>query len=92
MSIGEDIRELRMDVYAMAVDVLDYQGYTASLRPAYSGRGMFGETTPGIVSNAPGVLVGWAINSSILMRARDTKPLTLLPLRQDSMGRETIYY
>ena len=92
MSMGDDIKEARLEIYDAVVIQLEYLGHTASVHEDYSGRGMFGETTPGIVSNAPAVLVGHLLAHAIMTHAPKTRPMELLPLRWDNMGMDIIYY
>lgn len=81
-------------IYQAVVEELRRKGHHAEVYERYSGRGMHGDTTTGIVTDAPGVLLGVTL-------IREAKELdysdelifdTDLPLREDDMGKYTIYY
>lgn len=96
--------ELRMEVYPGAVDLLEEMGYLSELRPAYSGRGMHGQTVPAIVTDAPATVVGHAVTVAALRLTADLFQLgslqadvllsavTCLPHRRDDMGLQHVYY
>ena len=77
--------------YAEAVNILEGIGYNASVRENYSGRGMFGESVPAIVTDAPAVFVGFALCHTIepyyVIVAQQ-----YLPDRSDNMGRDDMVY
>lgn len=77
--------------YAAAVELLNDRGYEAEFREDYSGRGMFGDCVPAIVTSASGTLVGWALCQAAPDPevARETR---LLPARSDNMGMGMVYY
>lgn len=66
------------------VEALEREGASASVYPDYSGRGMFGKTCVGIVTDSP-ALVGFVV-------AELGFPKDALPRRRDSLGLETILY
>lgn len=94
----------REAVYKEAVEILQEEGHDASYRSDYSGRGMYGESVPGIVTGASLAEVGWAVTyaSSLLSIGpgeenhvhpdvvRDA--LEFVPKNSDSMGLDKIYY
>jgi len=73
-----------------AVGLLRNQGYESTVRLGYSGRAMYGETCVGIVTEAGGPMVGWAITASLFFVDHDT--WDMIPQRSDSMGTLMIYY
>ena len=77
--------------YAAAVELLNDRGYEAEFREDYSGRGMFGDCVPAIVTSASGVLVGWALcqaapNPEVVSESG------LIPAYSDNMGMDKVYY
>lgn len=66
------------------VEAMEEDGAKASVYPDYSGRGMFGKTCVGIVTDSP-ELVGYAA-------AEAGVPKRDLPRRRDSMGLDVILY
>ncbi len=90
----------KAEVYQAAVELMDESGYPADYRADYSGRGMYGDTTPAIVTEHE-TMIGWAIAGVVagevpvhddmeyfLEASRD-----LIPRRTDQMGRSsTIFY
>ena len=88
----------RREIYEAACETLAGEGWEASVRPDYSGRGMFGQTTPAIVTGAPGAMVGWAISRVLVESDPDDgsegldEALRAIPKREDAMGRDTVYY
>ncbi len=95
----------KREIYKRAVDLLNELdlnmviGNNAKYRDDYSGRGMYGDTTPAIVADS-GVLVGWAVGQAIievegaLAYQPDFEDWVdeILPQRQDSMGRSQVFY
>lgn len=89
----------RTEVYEAAVDLLNEHGHEAEFRPDYSGRGMYGKTTPAIVADVD-VMVGWAITVVVSTDIRIVEAdmmaetaLDMIPKRTDQMGRSsTIFY
>lgn len=89
-------KEEKLELYRSAVESMQNAGHEASLYEDYSGRGMYGATCPGIVTNKSGVVVGFYIAEAI---ADEYGPEAIydfdesvLPQRTDSMGLDTIYY
>ena len=80
----------RLQVYGHAVDALNSEGYSAEVYEDYSGRGMFGDTVCAIVTDAPAVMLGWAITA--VMHDLDEHDVAFLPRRVDSMGLGHVYY
>jgi hypothetical protein len=66
------------------VEAIENDGGSASVYEEYSGRGMFGRTCVGIVTDSP-ESVGYAA-------AEVGVPKKDLPTRRDSMGRDLILY
>lgn len=66
------------------VEAMQNDGYDASVYEDYSGRGMFGETCVGIVTDCP-TLVGFYCGKAGL-------DVESVPERQDSMGFDVIVY
>lgn len=75
-------------------DLLETDGYEASVRDDYSGRGMYGATTHGIDTDAsPATILGVVISNAEYFVDRDLTPL--FPdtgLRWDNMGLGYILY
>lgn len=89
-------KEERGELYQAACEALISMGYEASVHENYSGRGMYGDTCTGIVCDAAGPIVGWAICEA-WWETHDVNddgpcPRKFIPARSDSMGREMIYY
>lgn len=96
----------RATVYASAVEMLNDAGDTADFYPEYSGRAMYGSTTPGIVTGADQATVGHYITTVVLQFLLEEGELStpsdivdameyvkqFLPTRSDSMGLDAIYY
>lgn len=77
--------------YKEAAELLNDRGYESRLKEDYSGRGMFGDCVPAIVSSAPGVLVGWALCQA----APDPEIVYesgLMPAHSDNLGLDMVYY
>ena len=51
----------KYDIFGKAAEYLEDDGYEAEVRENYSGRGMYGRETVGIVTSAPGTMVGAAV-------------------------------
>ena len=86
-------------LYEEAVETIQQEGYTASFRETYSGRGMYGDQVPAIVTEASGAIVAWAVMVCLYHNLEDNGATDamydskrLLPLREDSMGLSRIYY
>ena len=82
---------LRAEIYERACEILEEEGFESDFRPDYSGRAMYGSTVPGIVSDASGPVVGWAICIAMAHVAKGME-LDMIPRRTDNMGLSTIYY
>ena len=67
------------------VDMMVDDGYEAEVYEKYSGRGTYGSTCAGIVTNESVVLVGY-------YAAKAELEPDDLPTRLDSMGRDAIVY
>jgi len=71
-------------------NALEYAGEDAEVREDYSGRGMFGKTTVGIVFISSTLLM-----AAVLDYVRETKAeiqLDFKSIRQDNIGRGIIWY
>jgi len=66
------------------VEMIQDDGYEASVREEYSGRGMYSEVCVGVVSKSP-ILVGYYCGIMNLSFEE-------VPTRMDSMGLSTIVY
>ncbi|MCA1807132.1 MAG: hypothetical protein LC687_04695 [Actinobacteria bacterium] len=69
------------------VDILQGYGFDVEIYEDYSGRGMFGEKTTGIVvrEHGIGLMIGYACSEAQL-------DLDSVPTRSDSLGLDAIYY
>lgn len=74
------------------VEFLESDGYEAEIYKNYSGRGMYGSTCVGIVTNAPGVAIGEAMGEYNRERSDFSEPRIKSPAHTDNMGLSTIYY
>ena len=85
---------LKLKVWEEAVALLQDAGYEASIRSDYSGRAMYGEKCPAIVTDAPGTVVGvMVVEASIGFEEAQAEPfVSFIPLRSDSMGRSQVFY
>ena len=72
------------------VSTLKDEGYEAYVAEDYSGRGMYGSTCTGIVTDAPAIVVGYTMAGGF--SEDDHIHHEQLPGRVDSMGLDTIYY
>lgn len=94
--MAQDDKEERGELYQAACEILEQQGYGASVYENYSGRAMYGETCTGITTGASGALVGWAICeawwNTHTVSEDGPCPRKFIPRRTDSMGLEYIYY
>lgn len=97
--------EAKCKIFRHAVEWLEGEGYESSLREDYSGRAMFGNTTPAIVTDANGPIIGLAIVHGIIQWYEETvdsevdwedaikyNALDVMPRRSDSMGLSTVWY
>lgn len=86
----------KAEIYDEAAAVLQLVGHDADMMSDYSGRGMYGSTTPAIVSNASGPMVGWAVTVAVDRKFSGEKTfedvLYLIPTRSDNMGLDMVYY
>ena len=86
-------KESLIDIYRDAVDILEGQGYDADLREDYSGRGMYGKETAGIVTDASGPMVGLAVAIALKDRGYSlASNADFVPTSVDSIGLSTIFY
>lgn len=95
--------ELTLEVAKLAVERINEQGnYEASVYEGYVGRGMYGrEGVTGIVTDAPGSVVGWAVTHAYVeVQNNDDERIfedlddawAMIPRRSDNMGLSMIYY
>lgn len=84
----------KLEIFEKACELLEVSGHTAEVRAEYSGRAMYGATTPGlVVESCGGVLVGWAITVAVTELGGSPEDAEeFLPERRDNMGLGTIYY
>lgn len=96
----------KLEVFVKAVAYLKDEGYEASVHPNYSGRGMYGGETVGIVTNAPGTVVGGIVAQVMLelfmydfdstekdvQNFLEDELMLMVPQSMDSMGLNKIYY
>ena len=86
----------RGEFYKAACDILIEHGYEADYRPDYSGRAMYGDTTPAIVTDAPSAKVGWAVCIAVRNEHNEQDAIDLaeriVPHRSDNMGLSMVYY
>lgn len=83
----------RAAIYREACKILEDDGHEGDFRPDYSGRGMYSDTCPAIVSDAGAAIVGHAVCTALVssgMALEQTRHL--VPLRTDNMGLSMIYY
>jgi hypothetical protein len=86
-----DNQNVIVRVFAAAADKLSGMGYESEVDECYSGRGMYGKSCVGIITDASGATVGAAVQ--LAATEQDVPdPMSLVPRRSDSMGRKTIYY
>lgn len=89
-----------VDQFTRAAQILEERGHESSCRARYSGRAMYGAEVPAIVSEAPAMLVAWAVLIAMCEDVEDDEDaLTLedinprdLPYRSDNMGRTAMVY
>jgi hypothetical protein len=86
----------RATLFKDVVRWLDDHGYSVELYEEYSGRGMYGTTTPAISGDITGVTLGVAF-AAVAYSDHDTHPSDLFddasfPHSTDSLGLGTIYY
>jgi hypothetical protein len=93
--VREDFDMNKMEIFEVVAEVLkESHGYDASVRDDYSGRGMYGEKVPAIVTDAPSVLVGATFATVMLndYEAQEYEVLEVTPMRVDSMGKSAMVY
>jgi hypothetical protein len=89
---------MKLEIAEMIVDQLQNMGIEAELRDDYSGRGMFGKITAGIVTDGKnGPMIGFALALAISDQSgeealHDFDASRELPRNIDSMGLSTIFY
>jgi len=99
------IKDIMMDreLAETLVQALEDEGYDVSLYESYSGRGMYGKETSGVVLNDCGITeaLSAVINNATMFIAEENEPIEFFDLserfdcrgfRQDSMGRGIIIY
>jgi len=77
--------KLTVDEAERVVVCLQNKGIEAYIDENYSGKSMYGNTTVGIITTASPLLIGYIF---CLINI----PFSKVPVRQDSMGYDTIYY
>lgn len=88
---------MKLETAQRIVEAAKDVGDDVALRENYSGRGMFGETTAGVVGRTTDILAAVA-NAAFLLGKRGEQADVesffhdVHRLSQDSMGRETIVY
>lgn len=63
---------VRAALLEAAANLLNEQGYDATIQPQYSGRGMFGARVAALVTSAPAALVGMAFMQACIDYERTT--------------------
>ena len=89
------MRELtKTELYVRTAERLQALGEDARFLPSYSGRGMYGATTPALKTEGSVVAVGWELAQACaeLGGCPDHGREELLPERRDSLGRGTVLY
>jgi hypothetical protein len=78
------------DLCSFFKNAIEYAGEEAEIQEDYSGRGMYGQKTRGIVFNSETILM-----ENVLGYIRDTGvkiPADFGHIRTDNMGRDVIWY
>lgn len=75
----------KLELFQEAAEVVQQRGYAAEVREGYSGRGMLGNRVLAIVTDAPGVLLGFILKDLGASYSQ-------LPVRIDNMGKDFIHY
>lgn len=91
-----------LELAEILVQALEDEGIEASLRESYSGRGMYGKDTVGVVLEGDALdLLRAVINNATCFIKEEEEPVEFFDLserfsignlRQDSMGLRTIIY
>lgn len=86
----------RATLFKDTVDYLNDHGHDVEFIEAYSGRGMYGETTPAISGSISGVTLGVAL-AAVGYDTHDVHPIDLFceedfPYRADSLGLGSVFY
>lgn len=79
---------MNIDIAGAIIDQLHNMDIEADIREDYSGRGMYGTTTAGIVTDANMVVVGYCAG----VAETDIDFWEVEQFRTDSMGLSTIIY
>lgn len=93
----------KVQIYRQAVEQLLSLDIPARVYEHYSGRGMGGAETPGIVTSAPAWTVGWAITVAAAEVVGDDDvtavydcilhdAIKVMPTSFDDLGHEQVYY
>lgn len=92
--MGHDIEEQKLEIFRLAVELLEVNGHEAELREEYSGRGMYGKAVPAItIDGGSGMLLGWAVTCAAINLEHEAEDVEMiLPQRSDSMGLGMVYY
>ena len=83
-----------MELAEMIIEAMENNGHEAELRSNYSGRGMFGKSTHGIIIECGiGVVMAAVISNADIFVDDDGEPIFVIEsIRSDSMGLGTILY
>ena len=85
-----------MELAEMIIEAMENNGLTGELRSDYSGRGMYGKSTHGIViKHGIGEVMAAIINNADIFVDEDGIPIFADPIesiRSDSMGLSNIIY
>lgn len=84
-----------MELAEMIIEAMENNGHEAELRSDYSGRGMYGKSTHGVVIECGiGIAMAAVIsNADIFVDDDDGEPIFVIEsIRSDSMGLGTILY
>ena len=85
-----------MELAEMIIEAIENNGMEGELRSDYSGRGMYGASTHGvIIENGIGDVVAAIINNADIFVDNDGDPIFvgfIAPIRSDSMGLGNILY
>lgn len=83
---------MQLEAAQFLIDAANYAGIEAEIYENYSGRGMRGESTAGVVVENPIALLGAAIEYAAEGDDRDLSGWDLHKLKTDSMGLSSILY
>lgn len=85
---------MKKDLAEVIWDALDNAGIGCSLREDYSGRGMFGKTTSGVVADASvtDVLSAVIENADLFVDSDGYTTFKIVNISMDNMGEDIILY